>query len=307
VKVWISQPQLYLDGELDTTVEGTPALAANGQYVRIGENPDANGREWQGEIDDVAIWDRVLSPTEVAELFNNGAGTPIRSYFETGETTIEILGVGADSLLGGDLTDPEDDGDEDAGPDDSSWNWVSIDSNIEPGFGGGENSFNIFDNKVGGGNDKWCCDDPSEDNPYWVVVEFGNPAVITHFTMTSGNDTPDRDPTIFMIQGSNDGTNFSDIFAYNDVSFFDARNQVALITLGEPSEPYKFIRYFVVETPGTLHQLNEIEYFGSFGGTGVPALAGTSRSPSAFEVRVRDGADTSLDADSVSLTVDGTS
>jgi hypothetical protein len=53
------------------------------------------------------------------------------------ETTIESLGVGTESLLGGDLTDPENDGDEAAGPGDPSWNWASIDSSHEPGFQGG--------------------------------------------------------------------------------------------------------------------------------------------------------------------------
>ena len=297
---------VYIDGVQDTIIEGVPALASNGQYVRIGDNPGATGREWEGGIDDVAIWNRVLSEGEIASLYNDGAGTPIRSLFETGEDTIEILGVGAESLIGGDLTDPEDDGDEAAGPEDSSWNWVSIDSNIEPGFDGAELSFNIFDNAVGGGAAKWCCDDPTDDNPYWVAVQFGNPVALTHFTITSGNDTPDRDPIRFAIQGSNDGDNYADIFNFDEEeSFFTERNQVALINLAEASEPYAYLRYIVYHTPGTLHQLNEIEYFGSFGGTGVPALAGTSRSPASFSVRVKDGADTNLDSDSVSFTVDG--
>jgi hypothetical protein len=43
----------------------------------IGENPDALNRQWEGEIDDIGLWNRVLSPEEIAVLYNGGAGTPV--------------------------------------------------------------------------------------------------------------------------------------------------------------------------------------------------------------------------------------
>ena len=64
----------------------------------------------------------------------------------------KVLGTGTGSLLGGDLTDPEDDGKPDA---DEGYN-AKFSSSEEPGFGGGENAFNVFDNQLGGGNAKWC-------------------------------------------------------------------------------------------------------------------------------------------------------
>ena len=64
----------------------------------------------------------------------------------------KILGTGTGSLLGGDLTDPEDDGDPEA---DKGYNAI-FSANDEPGFGGGESAFNVFDNRLGPGNDKWC-------------------------------------------------------------------------------------------------------------------------------------------------------
>ena len=64
----------------------------------------------------------------------------------------KILGTGTGSLLGGDLTDPEDDGDPEA---DKGYNAI-FSANEEPGFGGGEFAFNVFDNRLGPGNDKWC-------------------------------------------------------------------------------------------------------------------------------------------------------
>ena len=64
----------------------------------------------------------------------------------------EVLGVGTDSLLGGDLTDPEDDGNPEA---DDGYN-AKFTANDEPGFAGGEFAFNVFDNVLGPGNAKWC-------------------------------------------------------------------------------------------------------------------------------------------------------
>ena len=123
----------------------------------------------------------------------------------------EILGVGTESLLGGDLTDPEDDGNPEA---DEGYN-VIFSSNDEPGFAGGEFSFNVFDNILGPGNDKWCCG-PGAGIPeegLHITVELDDPQALTHFTVSSANDVPGRDPTVWEIQGSNDGANFTTIFS----------------------------------------------------------------------------------------------
>ena len=65
---------LYVDGTLYSSNAIPPVLAANGRRMMIGENPDARGREWEGEIDDIALWNRVLTTSEIATLYNGGAG-----------------------------------------------------------------------------------------------------------------------------------------------------------------------------------------------------------------------------------------
>ncbi|CAN5336880.1 hypothetical protein BH23VER1_BH23VER1_02630 [soil metagenome] len=176
-------------------------------------------------------------------------------------------------LLGGDLTDPEDDGIEgptDFGPPQTAgtnFDWFSIEASGEEyfhGFGAeGEGAFDVFDNMVGAGGAKWCCAGP----PQHVTVAFLAPVSITHFTLTSGNDTPDRDPRDWQILGSNDGVDYVPIFThFGDPQLWTERNQTLRFDLATPSPPYQFIRYFVTRTNGSQHQINEIEYFGSSAG-----------------------------------------
>jgi hypothetical protein len=70
---------LYVDGVRHGVQALKPVLTGNAMHLMIGENPDARGREFEGQIDDVALWGRVLTAAEVSTLYNGGAGTPISS------------------------------------------------------------------------------------------------------------------------------------------------------------------------------------------------------------------------------------
>jgi len=72
---------IYIDGQLDGTIDGQAALAVNGSNVRIGDNPGATGRNWNGKVDDLAIWNRVLSADEIAALYAGGTGKPVSAFF----------------------------------------------------------------------------------------------------------------------------------------------------------------------------------------------------------------------------------
>ncbi|MGI9242983.1 MAG: LamG-like jellyroll fold domain-containing protein, partial [Verrucomicrobiales bacterium] len=176
-----------------------------------------------------------------------------------------VLGIGTEALLGGDLTDPEDDGDPES---DLNYNAV-FDSNEEMGFAGGEFAFNVFDNLLGPGNDKWCCgNDPGF--PYWIQATFEQPIVLTHFTLSSANDTINRDPRVWEMQGSNDGENFDTIFRQDDpqAGLWIDRLEVLQFTSGlNYSEPaaYETIRFICFATglgSGARFQVGEIELFG---------------------------------------------
>ena len=180
----------------------------------------------------------------------------------------EVLGTGTESLLGGDLTDPEDDGEPDV---DKGYD-AKFSSNEEPGFGGGEFSFNVFDNRLGPINDKWCCGKGGgiPDEGLYITAEFEEQYALTHFTVSSANDVPARDPTVWEVQGSNDGKKFDTIFAHDGDSFWDQRLQVVLFEAGEDYDRqkigYKFFRHVTFDTAsnpnGAYFQIGEIEFFG---------------------------------------------
>jgi hypothetical protein len=190
-----------------------------------------------------------------------------------------VLGTGTASLLGGDLTDPENDGSPDA---DTGYN-ATFTSSEEPGFGGGEFSFNVFDNQVGGGNAKWCCGDGNNfpANAISITATLGSPYVLTHFTVTNGNDTPTRDPRVWQILGSNDGVSFSTIFTQNDpvAELWTARDQVVRFDAGTDfvqPPAYSSFRFEVTATgatTGARFQLAEIEYFGVVPEPGAAVLS----------------------------------
>jgi hypothetical protein len=59
---------LYIDGKLDVSHATTTDIPRSDRPVYIGENSQAVGRFWNGLIDDVRVYNRPLSPAEVAAL-----------------------------------------------------------------------------------------------------------------------------------------------------------------------------------------------------------------------------------------------
>jgi hypothetical protein len=137
--------------------------------------------------------------------------------FSASAGAADILGVSA--LVGRDATDPENDASETCvinGQTPLQCGFAATFSgNDEAFFGGEEGAFNVFDNEVGGGGNKWCCDAPAvgtddplttgedESGSIYVQAEFAAPFVLHAFTLATGNDIqPGRDPDIFKLQGS---------------------------------------------------------------------------------------------------------
>jgi hypothetical protein len=81
--------RLWVDGELIATNDAitdplTPTIGDDADRglnpMQIGGNPDdgdVDQRSWNGNIDDVAIWTRAITPEEVGYLWNDGAGNAV--------------------------------------------------------------------------------------------------------------------------------------------------------------------------------------------------------------------------------------
>ncbi len=193
----------------------------------------------------------------------------------------ELIGVGTGALIGNDLTDLANDGD----PEVNDGYDATFDANDEPDFGGGESAFNVFDNILGPGNDKWCCGPGGgiPEDGLWVSAKLAGPHVLTSFTVSSANDVPDRDPTEWAVQGSNDGVNYTDIFKYEagDSVWGDTRFQVAHFIGGvdfpkqtQAYNEFRFVTYNTASNPnGAYYQVGEIEFLGRPGANadGTPA------------------------------------
>lgn len=81
--------RLWVDGVLEAT-GGAPSIAqsnANNNVLCFGCNPD-NGREFNGLIDDIAMWDRAITDQEVTDIFNAGqSGQALSSFFSDPDDT----------------------------------------------------------------------------------------------------------------------------------------------------------------------------------------------------------------------------
>lgn len=195
-----------------------------------------------------------------------------------------VLGIGTAALLGGDITDPENDGVDVENTAGTNFNWSSISATAEAFFtdatagGPSEGSYDIFDNKVGGGEAKYCCGAAN----WSVTIQMPIAFELSHFTATSSNDSIGRDPDVWQIQGSTDGTNWTNIYSYNNegTTPWSARNQVVRFD-GAGSDfttpaAYDWFRINVdsvtsTQGSGGAVALGELELFG----TPVPEPSGT--------------------------------
>ncbi len=64
--------ELWVDGMLVASGGNSTNVADNDQPLMIGENPDAQGREWEGLIEDTAIWGRPLTQDEIMAIHDSG-------------------------------------------------------------------------------------------------------------------------------------------------------------------------------------------------------------------------------------------
>lgn len=90
---------VYIDGAVAGTHSPGSTFGTNSFRMQIGGNPQASGRGWDGNIDDVALWDRALTPAEISSIWNDGDGASIASLTIPEPTSIVLCGLGGFALM----------------------------------------------------------------------------------------------------------------------------------------------------------------------------------------------------------------
>ena len=65
---------VYVNGASDGTFAAGNPLNTNGNQFFIGYQQTYSNRYFNGAIDEVGVWSRALSSTEIAALYNSGSG-----------------------------------------------------------------------------------------------------------------------------------------------------------------------------------------------------------------------------------------
>ena len=104
---------------------------------------------------------------------------------------------------------------------------------------------------------KWLAFEPTAT----LTMQLAEPLVLAQYSLTSANDSAERDPRDWTLQGSNDGETWVDVDSRSGETFPE-RFQVRDFEIAEPGEAYTAYRLVVTANgSGGLTQLAEIELF----------------------------------------------
>jgi hypothetical protein len=142
-------------------------------------------------------------------------------------------------------------------------------SNPDANSPGDEQKEKAFDDKD---NTKWLIFNFNKDKENWLQYQFSDKQAyaVNRYVITSANDTPGRDPKDWILQGSNDGTNWKDLDGRSAEEFTD-RLQSKTYQIEGNTEAYQYYRLNIKANNGGTHfQLAELKLFGSVPQTLTP-------------------------------------
>lgn len=134
----------------------------------------------------------------------------------------------------------------------------------------------------------------------WAVFDAGAPYTLSHYALTSANDFPERDPVRWILQGSDDAVQWTDLDAQVDQHFTDRfeRHEHAVAA----DAAHRWYRLRMENAGGGVVQIGELELFGTTvfvaPATTVPAApAGLTTAPLTRTQLRLDWSDASTDED----------
>jgi MYXO-CTERM domain-containing protein len=94
---------LIVDGGLVAAETRNRTLFGTSMPLLVGRRDSGDPRDFSvdGRLDEAAIWDRALTDTEIATLWNGGKGTPVINAAAAPEpASLTLMGLGLAGLLG---------------------------------------------------------------------------------------------------------------------------------------------------------------------------------------------------------------
>ncbi|MCP4605811.1 MAG: hypothetical protein GY847_35705 [Proteobacteria bacterium] len=91
-------------------------------------------------------------------------------------------------------------------------------------------------------------------DPVWIQFQFNSPKRIIRYSLRTANDAEDRDPEVWELQASNDGTNWTAIDTIVDGALPSARNTRKEFVCDSPSAEgvsYTYYRLWITSRKGT--------------------------------------------------------
>jgi len=114
------------------------------------------------------------------------------------------------------------------------------------GAEGAEGSLKLVDNDL---NTKFLVGGLPADFELWLQQQLPSSQIVNRYTITSGNDAPERDPTHWELQGSNDASSWTTLDSRIEESF-TGRNQTREFII-ENEEAYSYYRLFITKNGGS--------------------------------------------------------
>lgn len=138
----------------------------------------------------------------------------------------------------------------------------------------------------------------------WVQYQSPAAYVVGRYTITSGNDAPERDPKNWELTGSNNGVTFYPIDSrINQV--FSSRGLKKEFSITNNTKAYLYYRLQMTNNSGTILQLAEIEFFGIEGALPTTPFADFSVDPALYSGTKVTFTNASLNTTSYSWTFEG--
>ena len=95
--------------------------------------------------------------------------------------------------------------------------------------------------------------------PFWVQVRLHEAQALPEYSLTSANDSPDRDPLNWKVKASNDGQNWTLIDTRSDIDFPNRKQKLTFATSN--SDAYQYYRFELENNKGSMMQLADIGGF----------------------------------------------